>query len=274
MLFPRLLTALIGLPLLVAGIYFGSWPFFFLILGVSFLALREYYYLAEECGYPTYRWIGMVLGLGVVVSVSLNGTALGQVTENQVTAALLSLGVIVLALRSILRGPTDTLLSEWGTTFYGVMFVAWPLAHLLLIRDLGPQGLAATFFLFVRIWAEDSVAYIAGTRWGRHPIAGHVSPKKTWEGTLAGLAAAVGVAAGFQATLLKQDLHFTEALLLGLTVGVLAFASDLSESLLKRVAGMKDSSPLLPGHGGILDRFDSFLLTAPVFYYYWAFVKH
>jgi len=82
------------------------------------------------------------------------------------------------------------------------------------------------------------------------------------------------VAALFQLTLLRQNLKMPEALVLGLVMGSLAFISDLGESLLKRGAGVKDSSPLLPGHGGILDRFDSFLLTAPMYYYYWAFFKH
>ncbi len=268
------MTAIIGLPVLIAAIYFGSLPFFFLVLAIVFLALREFYFLAEECGYPTFRWLGTVSGLLIVVSVFLTGTAFGQVTENQFTAALLSLIVVTIALRSLIRGPTETLLSEWGVTFFGIIYVAWPLAHLLLIRDLRPQGQLATFLLFVLIWVEDIVAYLIGTQWGRHPIAGNVSPKKTWEGTIAGLIAAVAVAAGFQATVLRQQLRLPEALILGLIVGILAFFSDLSESLLKRSAGVKDSSPLLPGHGGILDRFDSFLLTAPFYYYYWAFLKH
>jgi phosphatidate cytidylyltransferase len=274
MLFPRLITALVGLPILIAAIYFGSLPFFFLVLGIAFLGLREYYVLAEDNGYPTFCWIGTLAGLLIVLSVFLNGTSFAQVTENQFTAALISLLVVALIVRSIMRGPSETLLSEWGVTFFGVMYVAWPLAHLVLIRDLRPQGQSATFFLFVLIWAEDIVAYIVGMQFGRHLIVPNISTKKTWEGTIAGLIAAMGVAAGFQATLLRQQLRLPEALILGAILGVLAFASDLSESLLKRGAGVKDSAPLLPGHGGILDRFDSFLLTAPFFYYYWAFLKH
>jgi phosphatidate cytidylyltransferase len=273
-LLPRFLTAVVGLPLLIAGIYFGSLPFLFLILAVSFLALREYYGLAEENGYPTFRWFGVVAGLLIVVSVFLNGTGFAQVTENQLTAAIISILIVALAIRSVLRGPSETLLSEWGVTLFGLFYVAWPLAHLLLIRDLRPQGQAATFLLFSMIWAEDITAYLVGSRWGRHLIAESVSPKKTWEGTLAGIAGAVIVAVGFQLTLLRQQLQLPEAIVLAIITAVLAFFSDLSESLLKRTAGVKDSSPLLPGHGGILDRFDSFLLSAPFYYYFWAFLKH
>jgi phosphatidate cytidylyltransferase len=182
--------------------------------------------------------------------------------------------MLVITVRSLTRGASETLLSEWGVTFFGLMYVAWPLAHLFLVRDLRPQGQSITFLLFAMIWVEDIVAYVVGTRFGRKPIAPSISPKKTWEGTIAGLIGAMVTAEGFQATVLKTQLGLPEALFLGFAVGLLAFASDLSESLLKRAAGQKDSSSLLPGHGGVLDRFDSFLLTVPLYYYYWAFVKH
>jgi phosphatidate cytidylyltransferase len=274
MLFPRILTAVVGLPLLIAAIYFGSLPFLFLILAIVFLGLREFYFMAEETGYPVYRWIGTASGLVLVLSIFLNGTAFGQVTENQATSAILALILIALAVRSMTRGPAETLLSEWGVTLFGIFYVAWSLGHLVLIRDLRPQGQAITFMLFVLIWAEDIVAYVVGSRWGKHPIAASISPKKTWEGTVGGLIAAAIVAVIFQSTVLKQQLRLPEAVLLGIVTGILAFASDLSESMIKRGANMKDSSPLLPGHGGILDRFDSFVLSAPFYYYYWAFLKH
>lgn len=274
MLLPRIATAVIGLPLLIAAIYFGSLPFFFLILGIVLLGLREFYYLAQESGYPCYPWLGLGAGLLLVLSIFLNGVAFGQVTENQATAALLALALIAIVIRSLMRGSTETALSEWGVTFFGLFYVAWSLGHLLLIRDLRPQGQAVTYLLFSLIWVEDIFAYFVGVRWGRHRIAEHISPKKTWEGTISGVIGAMIVAGVFQATLLKQVLRLPEALILALITSLLAFASDLGESLLKRGAGVKDSSPLLPGHGGILDRFDSFILATPFFYYYWAIFKH
>src|SRR5262249_35782824 len=159
-------------------------------------------------------------------------------------------------------------------TFFGLIYVAWPLSHLLLIRDFRPKGDAVTYFLFVVIWVADIAAYAVGTRWGKRHIAEAISPKKTWEGTIPGVIAAMRVGALFQLTVLKGSLHLVEALILAAVVALLAFWSDLAESMLKRGAGVKDSSPLLPGHGGILDRFDSFILAAPIYYYYWAFFKH
>jgi phosphatidate cytidylyltransferase len=274
MLLPRFLTAVVGLPLLMASIYFGGLPFFFIVLGITLLGLREFYFLAEESGYPCYKQWGLVLGGLVFISVFLNGLSFGQVTENQLTSGLIALSLVMIVMKSLWRGPADTSLSEWAVTFFGIFYVAWSLSHLLLIRDLRPQGQYATFLLFSIIWASDTVAYWVGVRWGKRRIAEAISPKKTWEGTTAGLVAAMVVSALFQMTLLRQVLHLPEALILGAVTGFIAFASDLGESLLKRGAGVKDSSPLLPGHGGILDRFDSFLLTAPLYYYYWAFFKH
>lgn len=274
MLLPRALTALIGLPLLIAAIYFGSFPFFFVILGIILLGLREFYFLAESGGYGTYPWIGLVGGGLLTLSIYFNGVSFGQLTDNQLTSAFIGMMLIVIVTRSLWRGPADTSLSEWSVTLMGLFYVAWSLSHLLLLRDLRPQGLPATFLLFTMIWVEDVTAYMVGVRFGRRRIAEAISPRKTWEGTLAGLGGAVLAAIAFQQTVLRTQLRVPEAIILALGTGILAFLSDLGESLLKRGAGVKDSSLLLPGHGGILDRFDSFILTAPFFYYYWAFFKH
>ena len=273
MLLPRVMTAVVGAVLLLGSIYFGSLPFFFIVLGIVLLAVREFYALAQETGYPCYAAMGTACSALVVLSIFLNGVGFGAGTENQTTSALLGMIVILIVVRSLARGPADTSLSEWGTTLLGIMYVAWSLAHLLLIRDLRPGGREITFMLFALVWTSDILAYFVGSRWGRHKIAGSISPKKSWEGTLAGLAGAAVVGVLFQTCWLKTQLRPTEAAGLALLVGILAFASDLGESVLKRGAGSKDSSQLLPGHGGVLDRFDSFFLAAPFYYYYWAFLK-
>jgi len=274
MLLPRILTGIVGAVLILGSIYFGGFPFLFIVLGIVMLAVREFYFLAEETGYPSYPLIGLVSSVFVVLSVFLNGVSFGQVTDNQTTSALLGLIMILIVCRSLAKGPADTSLSEWGVTFLGMFYVAWSLSHLLLIRDLRPGGREITFLLFALVWVEDTAAYFIGVRWGRHKIAQSISPKQSWEGTVAGLLAVSGVALVFQMSVLKPYLRQSEAVGLAVLVGILAFISDLGESILKRGAGIKDSSHLLPGHGGVLDRFDSFLLTTPFFYYYWAFLKH
>jgi len=274
MLLPRISTGIIGAALILGSIFFGGLPFLFIVLGIVMLGVREFYYLAGETGYPSYPGIGLAASVLVVLSVFLNGVSFGQVTDNQTTSALLGLIMILIVSRSLAKGPRDTSLSEWGVTLLGIFYVAWSLSHLLLIRDLRPGGREITFLLFSLVWMEDTAAYFVGMRWGRHKIAPSISPKKSWEGTLAGLMAAAGVAVAFQMSVLRPYLRLGESVGLALIVGVLAFVSDLGESVLKRGAGIKDSSQLLPGHGGVLDRFDSFLLTAPFYYYYWAFLKH
>src|ERR1051326_4524222 len=127
MLLPRILTALVGVPFLLAAIYFGSLPFFFFFLGIVLLGLREFYYLAEESGYPCFTWMGLILGGLLFFSVFLNGVAFGVVTENQSTSAWMAVVLIVLVSRSLTRGVTETLLSEWSVTFFGIFYVAWSL---------------------------------------------------------------------------------------------------------------------------------------------------
>ena len=274
MLLPRIMTGVVGATLILGSIFFGGLPFLFIVLGIVMLGVREFYFLAQETGYPSYPQLGLLGSVLVVLSVFLNGVSFGQLTDNQTTSALMGLLMILIVARSVAKGPADTSLSEWGVTLLGVFYVAWSLSHLLLIRDIRPGGREITFLLFALIWAEDTAAYFVGVRWGSHKIAASISPKKSWEGTIAGLLAAAAVAGLFQMTVLRPYLRLFEAVGLAVAVGLLAFISDLGESVLKRGAGIKDSSQLLPGHGGVLDRFDSFLLTAPFYYYYWAFLKH
>lgn len=274
MLAPRLLTAVVGIPILLGAIFFGGLPYFFVVLAIVLLGLREFYHLARETGYPCYSTTGTLFGGLLVASIFLNGVTLGSVTENQATAAVLSILLAVLIVRSLWKGPADTTLSEWAVTLFGIFYISWTLGHLILLRDFRPKGDVITFYLFAMIWVADVTAYLVGTRIGKRKIAEAISPKKSWEGTMAGVVGAIVVGVLFQLTALRTMLSLPEAMLLSLVMGILAFWSDLGESMLKRGAGVKESSLLLPGHGGILDRFDSFLLTTPLFYYYWAFFKH
>jgi phosphatidate cytidylyltransferase len=125
--------------------------------------------------------------------------------------------------------------------------------------------------LFAAIWLCDSAAYFAGTRFGRHKLLERVSPKKTWEGVIAGGIAAV-LAFVLARALLLPYMTITTAVVCGLIVGVFGQLGDLVESLIKRDTGVKDSSSLIPGHGGILDRFDSVIFVSPIIYFYLDFI--
>ena len=145
-----------------------------------------------------------------------------------------------------------------------MIYVGWFFSYLIFIRGLTEHG-GYLFFLMFTIWAMDIAAYLAGRIFGHTPLAPSISPQKTWEGAIAGFVIALIAAVIFSWT---AQLELGHALILGGLIGVFGQLSDLIESLIKRDAGAKDSSNIIPGHGGVLDRIDSFVLTAPLMYYY------
>jgi phosphatidate cytidylyltransferase len=148
----------------------------------------------------------------------------------------------------------------------GAVLLGWMPAYLGRIRDLRPDGERLTLMLFVAIWAMDTAAYAVGKTWGRRALAPVLSPKKTREGFAAGLVAALATVFIFRA-LKPESLSLQHAIAAGLAIAVFGQLSDLAESMIKRSVGAKDSGAVLPGHGGVMDRFDSFLLSAPAVYY-------
>lgn len=158
-------------------------------------------------------------------------------------------------------------LERAANTLLGIVLIPWSLAHLINIRLMEPYGEYFVYILFITVWATDTGAYFTGRFLGKHKLNKEVSPKKTWEGAIG------GTILGMAAALFCWDLFFpwyitaAQAALIGLLVSLLGQISDLAQSVLKRSAGVKDSSNLLPGHGGFFDRFDAFLLSAPVLYY-------
>ncbi|RMH35322.1 MAG: phosphatidate cytidylyltransferase [Nitrospirae bacterium] len=154
----------------------------------------------------------------------------------------------------------------------GICYIGGCLAHLVLIRQL-PAGPELVFFVIVTTWLADTGAYYVGVLAGRTPLAPWISPRKTVEGLFGGMLAAVA-AALLCIIWFVPELTLLDGLLLGLVLTIVGLMGDLAESVFKRLSGVKDSSGLIPGHGGVLDRLDSLLLTAPSFYYYVVLVKH
>ena len=157
-------------------------------------------------------------------------------------------------------------------TWFGVAYAAVLPTFLLVIRHAGGQGerswpgVAVTFFPLVLVWSCDTAAMFAGKYLGGPKLAPVVSPGKTWSGTVAGALTAIAIAPAFDALVLRPQgvlLELWQVLLFGAVVGIVGQVGDLAESLLKREAGMKDSSDLIPGHGGVLDRFDSLYFVLP-----------
>lgn len=179
---------------------------------------------------------------------------------------MVALCVPLLARRAQTHGLTDPALLAFGPLYIGLS-----LSHLLLTRSLA-DGAWLIFFVVLVTWAGDTGAYYVGMSMGRHKLAPTISPNKTIEGFVGGLVFAIMAAFASREWFLPS---FTtgDCIGTGLLLTVAGVTGDLAESALKRGAGVKDSGALLPGHGGILDRLDSLLFTAPVFYYYVTLVK-
>ncbi len=249
----RILSALILAPLLILAVALGPREVLLGILVlVAILALRELLMMTTG-GSP---WIPVLLG-----ALPLLGAWYGP------SALLLGSAMALLGscLYSFCRSELQVGFKTFVLSGFGLLYISLPLAFLLMIRDLpdGPKWLLA---LVLGIWCGDSAALFAGRIWGRRALAPRISPKKTVEGALATF---VGVAFGFSLVkvLLLPGGETWRILLAILGVGFLSQVGDLSESLIKRASGVKDSGRLIPGHGGMLDRIDSFLFASPFLYY-------
>ena len=273
MILPRLVTAIIGIPLVLLAIWFGGMPYLILIMAIVVYGIKEYQYIVQKANYDVQIITSYIFGILMLFSVYLNGTKIGYALVNQGTALLINIMIIVVFLYEIIRnyypksspkGATGRI----GVTLTGVFFISWTLGHLLLIRDIRPYGCNYTYYLFLLIWSADTFAYVFGSKFGKHRLSEKVSYKKTVEGTIAGLIGGTVTGIALKIILSLKEFSFSEVIFLSLGIIVIDYISDLAESLLKRDAGLKDTDMLLPGHGGILDRFDSFLLSAPIFYYY------
>jgi len=273
MLLPRLITAIVGIPLIILTVYWGGIPFLLLMFVVVLLSLREYYVLVAQGKYGSQPVVGMLIGIAIFLSIFLNGTSLGASAENQGTVAILSIVLLPLFAREMFRSGAQRAIERMSVTFFGAFLIPWALGHLMLIRGLRPFGMQYIFFLFIVIWMLDTGAYAIGRRFGRHSLAVVVSPKKTVEGAIGGVITGILTAMLCRTIFLRDGFGLAESAALGLGISIVSQFSDLAESLLKRDAGVKDSANLLPGHGGMLDRFDSFLFTAPLLYYYLAIIK-
>ncbi len=262
----RVYSAIVFIPLFYLLVRYCPPPaLFFLVVGAALLALSEFYRLhfREARATPA-----PVLGLGAAVLLLTSLQWPGLIAERTVLV-LTVVAVLVLRLRS--TQDLRQSLADSAVVAFGVLYVALTLGHVLLTRALA-DGEFLVLFLVLVTWAGDTGAYYTGMGFGRHRLAPVLSPNKTVEGLVGGLALAVG-AAFLARTWFLPRLNAADCLATGLLLTVAGVAGDLAESALKRGAGVKDTGTVIPGHGGMLDRLDSLLFTAPAFYYYMTLVK-
>jgi phosphatidate cytidylyltransferase len=286
MLRTRVLTAVLLAPIVVGATLLGD-PWLSVMLGIlAFLALVEVIALLDAAGFEPPQVLGLLTGLLLVAAglVAANhasvGGMLGQLLDATDPPGLVGgtmiATLLILGVAAFTRAEPRAGFLTWSVTSFGVAYVGLLLPAVALVAHLAPaggsastavgvlglrSGVAWVLLLILVVWGYDTGAYLTGRWLGRRRLIDHVSPSKTVEGMAGGLVVGT-VAAGIGAALV--GLEPWHPLLIGPAVGLAAQAGDLAESLLKRAAGRKESGFLIPGHGGILDRIDSFLFAAPV----------
>lgn len=269
----RTLSGLVLVAVFVGAVLGSQWSFGALLLLILVGGQTEFYKLARETGLSPQRWMGLAVGM---LLFALNFIVFRQfsrsVTDEAGGAVLYLLLYIGLLLPTLfvceLFRRSATPLANLGATLLGVLYVAVPLSLLLYVPVLAGDGVwrpeTVLCYIFI-IWANDVFAYLVGMTFGRHRLCERLSPKKSWEGFFGGLAGAVatGLAAAY-----ALDTNYWVWGGLALVASLSGVAGDLVESMFKREAGVKDSGQVIPGHGGVLDRFDALLLSAPYVFLY------
>ena len=258
----------------LAAVLFGAtllspWGYIALLGVVTVVGVLEFYKLSQCCGYAPQKVMGVALsvvlfGFGAAIFSSIV-IARSEIAESLILATLLyALVAVPTVFVCELFRAEEHPIANVAVTLAGVLYVALPTTLMLAV----PQVLSSShewnpwyaICYILIIWANDSFAYLAGVGFGRHRMCERISPKKSWEGFVGGVVAAAGFSTLFGHLLGGELLVWAG---LGVVVAVTGVAGDFVESLFKRSAGVKDSGAIMPGHGGVLDRFDALFISAP-----------
>ncbi|MGI4885940.1 MAG: phosphatidate cytidylyltransferase [Janthinobacterium lividum] len=275
----RVIWGTIAAALLIGCTYGGPISFGLFFAAVQAVMLKEFYRIMRAGGYAPAKWIGIAAGTVLFIGtfwLAFDGFKSLDSWEDAISAitALISIETlwrglaialpVVLLIREILVWPRYAQpFANAAAVVFGIMYVSIPMTLLIVIAyGSGHYDPRRVFCLIVLVWAADTGAYFAGKNFGKHKLAPSISPGKTWEGWAGG--ALLALATGWAFGQFVPDIPLTHRLVAAGVVAVFGPLGDLAESMLKRSAGVKDSGTFLPGHGGLLDRFDAFLLVLPV----------
>lgn len=267
MLKHRVITGVVGVPLIILAIWFGG-PWITIFIAAAALACAyEFYRMANFDRREPLLYLGLLWTLALVLSTYFRNPDLLPIV---VTAAIL---VSLICL--LLRPSREKAFDRWAWTIAGALYIGWMLSYWLNLRGL-EDGRNWVYLAMLTTFANDTGAYFIGRSRGKHKLAPRISPAKTWEGAIGGLASALAGAVVIATVLRLISLKlgplfvfdYWQVILLGFIVGLFAQLGDVVESLLKRNMGVKEAGSLLPGHGGVLDRFDSLIFVGAVIYYY------
>jgi len=279
-LFTRVVVAFVFAPLIIYITLLGKLPFLILIEVLIILGLWEFSRLSQAKNSEIPKIPLIILGIFLGLSAYLWGERV---------FLFFILGILYLsALILVIKGKTEGATSNLALSLLGFFYVAGLFSYLILLREMSPEIIPDRFsslttsykiggvwivYLLLCIWSCDTFAYFIGAPLGKHPLSPRVSPKKTVEGFGGGILGAIA-AAFFSHFVFFSSAQLKDLLIISLIVAFVGQVGDLTESLFKRDAQFKDTSNIIPGHGGILDRFDSLLFVSPLVYYYLKFVVY
>ena len=263
----RVLVAIVGIPLIIAVCIIGKIPFLLFALAIGIISFFEFSKMMSSKQHSVNLYMGFIS-----VAVLIINTYYRFIDFH--TLMLIIIPVLLLI---ELKRNKNSAVSNLGSTFIGIFYIGLFASSLVSLREFYDnsyftygQGGYLIISIFVSIWLCDSAAYFIGTALGTHKILPRISPHKSWEGAVAGFVfSTIGMVAARY--LVLDFLSIVDAAAIGVIIGTLGQAGDFIESMIKRDADVKDSSSILPGHGGIFDRFDSLLFSAPLIYLYLEF---
>ncbi len=259
----RILSAISGLPLLVYIVLTGGKVLLVSVMVVTLIALKEFYDIFDRTEIYPFKLTGTVTGTAIVFVSGIHGEQSYMFTLMLIIACTIVCFITMVAQKSFR-------IVDLAITLFGVIYISVFISVILMIYNLkhGPDLL---WLVFIIAWLGDTVAYFSGLTFGRHKLSPAISPKKSIEGSIGGLVGSTAGAVLFGLLMHRwSGINFSPAAytLVGVVGGLMSQLGDLSASIIKRFAGVKDFGNIIPGHGGILDRFDSILFTAPVVYIY------
>ncbi len=265
----RTIWGILFVAVLAGSIILGAFTFGVLFVTISAYVLHEFYSLCREAGYSPQIYPGLILGQLIFLLSFL----IARHTISYEPYSYLLLLMYMIPVYEIFR-KKDHPLANIALTIFGNIYITIPFSLLNFLVFSQKDGITTYNYqilisLFVFVWASDSGAYIFGVRFGHRRLMERISPKKSWEGLIGG--AFTSVIAAWLLTKIFPQYHFLFMASSALVVVVAGTLGDLVESMIKRSIGVKDSGKFLPGHGGLLDRFDSILLASPIIYFIFHF---
>ncbi len=263
----RILVSVLAIPLILLITFLGKFYFLFLIAAIGTVAFYEF----DQFTRKKSAFAATILSIFTIVAIVFD--AYFKFVD---VTALIIFSVVVLSIFELFRNKQSAIFNL-GASLLGIFYIGLFSSTIISLREFDQlnynNGAYLIFAILASIWACDSAAFFVGSAIGKHKMFPRVSPKKSWEGAIAGFIFSIIVMV-IAKYLALDFLTLTDSIIIGIIVGTIGQIGDLIESLFKRDAGVKDSSNLIPGHGGIFDRFDSLILTAPTVYLYlFLFIK-